>query len=87
MRPMRKVISVEVNNEVFGFFANFKTAYRVLVSEKFELKGYHNEIKKFRRMESLKLLAVKRGQRFFTVNIRKMQVNHTIMTMQPIFDY
>lgn len=86
MRPIRKVISVEVNNEVYGFFANFKIAYKTLMSDKFSLKSYENEIKKFRRLKGLKLLAVQRGDYYYTVNIKKVELNYSMMVMRPIFD-
>lgn len=84
MRPIRKVILVEVNNEVFGFFGNFRAAYETLKSEYFELKGYKNEIKKFARMQALKLLAVKRGVYFYTVKISKTELNHSMMVLRPV---
>ncbi len=84
MRPLRKVIRVLVNGESFGDFPTFKSAYRALMAEKFEFKGYHNEVKKFRRVDFVKYIALKRGQYFYTVQLEKVVLNDIRMNLRPI---
>jgi len=82
MQQLRHIIHVEANREQYGFFTTFKAAFDTLRNQGFEIKSYKYELRRFSVADQVKLLAVRRSGKYYTLHFRREIVNTSLL---PLF--